>query len=86
MRLVTPQGIVWLSYKAIRTADFNKVSIVANTDLFRSKIKVQFDHTLITLILGCSIIEANIGISFIAAKLIYQGLSKVMISEIWGKN
>ena len=64
-RLVTPQGIVWLSYKAIRTADFNKVSILVNTDRFRSKIKVLFDPTLLMLILGCSIIEANIGISFI---------------------
>ena len=37
MRLVTPQGIVWLSYKAIRTADLNQVSRVINTDRFRSK-------------------------------------------------
>ena len=43
MRMVTPQGIVWLGYKAIRTADLNQVSRVINTDRFRSKIKVLFD-------------------------------------------
>ena len=59
MRLVTPQGIVWLSYKAIRTADLNQVSSVINTDRFRSKIKLLFDHTLLMLILWCYIIEAN---------------------------
>ena len=59
MRLVTPQGIVWLSYKVIRTADLNQVSIVVNTDSFRSKIKVLFDLTLLMLILCCYIIEAN---------------------------
>ena len=61
MRLVTPQGIVWLSYKAIRRADLNQVSIVVNTDSFRSKIKVLFDLTLLMLILCCYIIEANWG-------------------------
>ena len=45
MRLVTPQGLVWLSYKAIRTADLNQVSRVINTDCFRSKIKVLFEFT-----------------------------------------
>ena len=60
MRLVTPQGIVWLStYKAIRTADLNKVSRVINTDRFRSKIKVLFGLTLLMLILWRYIIEAN---------------------------
>ena len=59
MRLVTPQGIVWLSYKAIRTADLNQVSRVINTDSFRSKIKVLFDLTLLMLILWRYIIEAN---------------------------
>ena len=59
MRLVTPQGIFWLSYKAIRTADLNQVSRVINTDRFRSKIKILFDVTLLMLILWRFIIEAN---------------------------
>ena len=59
MRLLTPQGLVWLSCKAIRKADLNQVSRVINTDLFRSKIKVLFDLTLLMLILWRYIIEAN---------------------------
>ena len=59
MRLVTPQGILWLSYKGIRTAYLNQVSRVINTDRFRSKIKVLFDRTLLMLILWRHIIEAN---------------------------
>ena len=59
MRLVTPQGIVWLSYKAIRTGDLNQVSGVIDTDRFRSKIKVLSDLTLLILILWRYIIEAN---------------------------
>ena len=59
MGLVTPQGIVWLSYKAIRTADLNQFSRVINTDRFRSKIKVLFDLTFLMLILWRYIIEAN---------------------------
>ena len=59
MRLVTPQGIVWLSYKAIPTAYFNQVSRVINTDRFRSKNKVVFDLTLLMLTLWRYIIKAN---------------------------
>ena len=80
MRLVTAQGIVWLSYKAIRIADLNQVSRVINTDRFRSKIKVCFDLTLLMLILWRYIIKANWNSS-----LIYQELGKAMISEIWGR-
>ena len=59
MRLLTPQLIVGLSYKAICTADLNQVSIRVDTDRFKSKIKVLFDHTLLMLIICCYIIEAN---------------------------